>query len=278
MRGTSILGAPACLAEWRTHMRKLLLFVLLAPLVAWGQSAFDGTWRLDLSKAKLPEKPDQYLLQGGTYKCESCVPPYEVKADGQDHQVTGQPYFDTVSVRVVDDETVEFSQKKNGKIVATDKAQVSDDGNQLVDEFTWQPEASGKQQNGKAVSTRVAKGPAGSHAISGSWRGEKLQEFSEEAMIVTYKSTADGLSMKVGTGESYDARFDGKDYPFKGDPGVTSVSLKKIDANTIEETDKRDGRVIFVSRLTVLPDGKTMKIAVDDKLHGTTSSYVFTKQ
>jgi hypothetical protein len=258
-------------------MKKFLFVVLLAPLSAWGQTAFDGTWRLDLSKAQLPKKPDIYLLQNGTYKCETCAPPYEVKADGQDHKITGHPFFDTLSVRVVNDKTVELTEKKNGKIVGTDKSTVSEDGNQLVDEFTWQPEASNKQQSGKAASTRVAKGPAGSHAISGSWRGEKLQDFSQEALILTYKSAGDGLTMKAGTGESYDAKFDGKDYPFKGDPGVTSVSLKKINANTIEETDKRDGKVIFVSRMTISPDGKTMKIDVDDKLHGTTSSYVASK-
>jgi hypothetical protein len=258
-------------------MKKLLFVVLLAPLSAWGQTAFDGTWRLDLSKTQLPKKPDIYLLQNGTYKCETCAPPYEVKADGQDHKITGHPFFDTLSIRVVNDKTVELTEKKNGKIVGTDKSTVSEDGNQLVDEFTWQPEASNKQQSGKAASTRVAKGPAGSHAISGSWRGEKLQDFSQEALILTYKSAGDGLTMKAGTGESYDAKFDGKDYPFKGDPGVTSVSLKKINANTIEETDKRDGKVIFVSRMTISPDGKTMKIDVDDKLHGTTSSYVASK-
>ncbi len=258
-------------------MKKLLFVLLLMPLSVWGQTAFDGTWRVDLSKAQLPKKPDKYLLQNGTYKCETCAPPYEVKADGQDHKVTGHPYFDTVSVRVVNDKTVELTEKKNGKIVGTDKSTVSGDGNQLAEEFTWQPEASNKQQSGKAASTRVAKGPAGSHAISGSWRGEKLQDFSPDALIVTYKSTGDGLSMKAGTGESYDAKFDGKDYPFKGDPGVTSVSLKKINANTIEEADKRDGKVIFVSRMTISRDGKTMKIEVDDKLHGTTSSYVASK-
>ncbi len=258
-------------------MKKLLFVLLLAPLSVWGQTAFDGTWRVDLSKAQLPKKPDKYLLQNGTYRCETCAPAFEVKADGQDHKVTGHPYFDTVSVRVVNDKTVELTEKKNGKIVGTDKSTVSNDGNQLAEEFTWQPEASNKQQSGKAASTRVAKGPAGAHAISGSWRGEKLQDFSPDALIVSYKSSGDGLSMKAGTGESYDAKFDGKDYPFKGDPGVTSVSLKKINANTIEEADKRDGKVIFVSRMTISRDGKTMKVEVDDKLHGTTSSYVASK-
>ena len=118
-------------------MRKLLFFMLLTPLFAWGQTVFDGTWRVDLSKAQLPKKPDKYLLQSGTYKCETCAPPYEVKADGQDHKVTGHPYFDTLSVRVVNDKTVEFTQKKNGRIMGTDKSTVSNDGNQLVDEFTW---------------------------------------------------------------------------------------------------------------------------------------------
>jgi len=117
-------------------MKKLLFVLLLTPLSVWGQTAFDGTWRVDLSKAQLPKKPDKYLLQNGTYKCETCAPPFEVKADGQDHKVTGHPFFDILSVRVVNDKTVELTEKRNGKIVGTDKSTVSDDGNQLAEEFT----------------------------------------------------------------------------------------------------------------------------------------------
>jgi len=49
-------------------------------------------------------------------------------------------------------------------------------------------------------------------------------------------------------------------------------------ANTMEETDKRDGKVISVSHMTVAPDGKTMTIAVDDKLHGTSLQFMAEKQ
>jgi hypothetical protein len=246
-------------------------------MVTEGQTAFDGTWRFD-RKQFLSDKPYKYLLQSGTFKCETCPQPYDVRADGEDHKLTGHPYFDAMSVRVVNGKTVEYSQKKNGKIVGTGQWHVSDDGNQLVREFTWQPKASSKQVHAKEVSTRVEKGPQGSHAISGAWRVEKLQDVSEQAVVVTFKSAADGLFMKSGTGESYDAKFDGKDYPVKGDPEVTSVSLKKIDASTIDETYKRDGKIVLVNRVTVLPGGKTMKFAANDKLHGTTSSYVLTKQ
>jgi hypothetical protein len=50
--------------------------------------------------------------------------------------------------------------------------------------------------------------------------------------------------MSDPTGDSFTAKFDGKEYPFKGDPGIPGVSLKKIDENSIEETDIRKGEVI----------------------------------
>ena len=77
--------------------------------------------------------------------------------------------------------------------------------------------------------------------------------------------------------QSYAAKLDGKDVPYVGDPGTTSVSLKRI-GDSIEETDKRDGKVISVSKMTVAPDGKTMTIVVADKLHGSTATYVAEKQ
>jgi hypothetical protein len=72
--------------------------------------------------------------------------------------------------------------------------------------------------------------------------------------------------MSDPTGDSFNAKVDGKKYPFKGDPGVTGVSLKRIDGNAIEETDIRKGEVITIARMTVDPDGKMMRVAVEDKL------------
>jgi hypothetical protein len=74
------------------------------------------------------------------------------------------------------------------------------------------------------------------------------------------------------------AKFDGKDYPYHGDPGITTASLKKIDANNIEETDKRNGKVIFVTRLTVSADGKTLVAVGEDKLRSQTNEWVLEKQ
>ena len=117
-------------------MKKPLWFALfvslLMPAVAMAQSAFDGTWKIDIKTAQFPKKPDVYLLQDGMYHCRTCAPAIDVKADGQDQKVTGHPYYDMVSVKVIDDHTIEITNKKNGKTVATAKNMVSADGNTLT--------------------------------------------------------------------------------------------------------------------------------------------------
>ena len=121
-------------------MKRLLVFgfllALLLPAVAVGQDAFDGTWKVDINKAQMPTKPDVYLLQDGMYHCKTCVPPIDVKADGTDQMVTGHPYYDSISVKVVDDHTTMETEKKDGKVVATSKTTVSADGSTAAFEFS----------------------------------------------------------------------------------------------------------------------------------------------
>src|SRR5205814_351396 len=88
------------------------------------------------------QPPLTILLQNGMYRCSSCKPPVQAKADGQEHKVTGQPDFDTLTVREIDQHTVEFARKKDGRPTAKRKYMVSDDGNTLHVEFTDHPAAS----------------------------------------------------------------------------------------------------------------------------------------
>jgi hypothetical protein len=79
-------------------MKKLLFLLLLVPVLGWAQSPFEGTWKIDLSKTKLPKKPDVLLVQNGMYECKTCTPPINVKADGQFQKVSGSPYEDMIKV------------------------------------------------------------------------------------------------------------------------------------------------------------------------------------
>jgi len=63
----------------------------------------------------------------------------------------------------------------------------------------------------------------------------------------------DGKPMHV----QYSAKFDGKDYPATGIANADAVSLKRIDANTIETLQKKDGKVVMTITTKVSKDGKT---------------------
>jgi hypothetical protein len=56
------------------------------------------------------------------------------------------------------------------------------------------------------------------------------------------------------------------------------VTLKRIGDRTIEGTDKRDGKIVAVYRMTVSPDGKLIHAEYHDKQHGTTTSFTMEKQ
>ena len=263
-------------------MKKLsliaLLMLSLTPVLLLAQSAFDGTWKVDMNKVEFPKKPDVYLLQNGTYECKTCAPPVKVKADGQDQTVAGHPYYDTAAIKVISDNEIEETDKKNGQTVTTSKTTVSPDGNSLIFEFSDSSNTNAAPVTGNGKETRVAKGPAGSHAISGSWRISKFETLSDNAITWTYKVSSDELTMTTPTGQSYTAKLDGTAAAYKGDPGTDGVSVKMMGKNTLEETDKRGDKVISVSKMTLEPDGKAAKISVEDKLHGTTTQFVAVKQ
>jgi len=254
-----------------------LLILIFVGIPALGQNAFDGTWRLNMKDAQF-KGTQKYLLKDGLYNCDTCDPKIQgLKADGQPHATSGSPYYDSVTVRELDDHTVEFVSTKNGKPAGRAKVTVSGDGNTTTMEQTFLSE-NGQQNTEKDVYRRVGEVPAGANKISGTWQQEKIEDASQSETTLTYKATADGLSMSDGMGDSYTAKFDGKDYPYKGDPGTTSVSLKRVDANTVEETDKRNGKVISVAHMIVQPDKKTMKIVIEDKVHNSVESLTANKE
>jgi hypothetical protein len=246
------------------------------------QSDFEGAWKVDLTKSGMPDKADVFLLQNGTYQCKTCVPPINVKADGEDHAISGNPYYDAVAVKILDDRSIETTEKKNGRIVATSKMVVSADGNTAAFEFTDSCKNTPEPVVGKRIMTRVAKTkrpPAASHVISGSWRTSKMESLSDNALAFTFKVEGDSLNMTNPTGQTYTAKLDGTDAPYKGDPGINSVSTLRLGKDTFMETGKRDGKTITTKRFMVTPgDGKTMTVIVGDALTGGATVLTAVKQ
>jgi|HubBroStandDraft_1064217.scaffolds.fasta_scaffold00023_54 hypothetical protein len=257
-------------------MKILVTAALLLPAVAFASSPFDGTWKTRVDSMKVSGKPDVFeITADGIYSCPSCFPALKLKADGADHPITGNPYHDSVAVRIISATSIERTDKLHGKVMSTSTITVSADGSTLTGKFT---DHTGAQvATGAFSEKRVAAGATGAHAISGTWQQQQVSDANEALRTVAYEMTPEHFSMHWN-GQSYQAKFDGKEYPIEGDPGHTHVTLKKIDANTVEEIDHRMGKVTDEIRLAAAPDGKTLQITDKDLLHGQTTTYTVEKQ
>jgi hypothetical protein len=256
-------------------MKRLLALAVLIPTIAFAKSPFDGTWKTRLDSFQISGNPDNYELIDGMYDCRSCAPPYKIKADGSGQPVPKHDYLDHEAVKVLSPTTVEFTDKKGGKLMSTLTMSVSGDGSRITGKFTSY--VGEKPIDGGFTEVRVGPGAAGAHAISGTWRQDSMSNLSDTARTVTLQSTPNGLKM-MWNGQTTDAMFDGKEYPTAGDPGKTMVTLKKISDSQIEETDRRQRKVFDVIVWTVAADGKTITVVDTDPVHGTKTTYTTEKQ
>ena len=76
-----------------------LVFALM-PAAGAAQSAFDGTWKTDVNSIDYPAKPSVYVFKDGTYECKTCATKIFVKTDGTDQKIEGNPYADTLAVKI----------------------------------------------------------------------------------------------------------------------------------------------------------------------------------
>jgi hypothetical protein len=108
---------------------------------------------------------------------------------------------------------------------------------------TWHLDvAKSKYSPGPAPKSQVLK-------IEASGEGEKV---TSELVSATGAKTVTG----------YTANFDGKPYPITGSEVADTVSLKRIDANTSERSDSKNGKVVQTFTRVVSKDGKTMTVTV----------------
>lgn len=260
----------------RTNIAAAILFAVL-PAVCAAQSVFDGTWKTDVSSVDFPAKPSVFVFKDGTYECKTCAVPTVVKTDGKDQKVVGDPYADTLAVKIIDANHVEIIRKKGGKVVARSKYSVSTDKNSMQHEYTTNSFTNAEVVKGTTSYARIAYDKASTTQMSGSWKAIKADKISDNGLLVTYKSDGVMMAMSTPTGESYSAKTDGTDAPFKGDPGITTVSVK-VRKNTLEETYKRDGKVTGMTKMEVDAAGKKAKVDWINNLTRTNGNYSMMKQ
>ena len=126
---------------------KTVGLALLLSIAAWAvclaaDNPMMGTWKLNESKSKLdPNGPKndtvvysavgeqlKVTVDGVDAKGKAIHSEWTGEADGKDHPVTGSAGEDTRSYKKVDEHTLEFTSKKDGKVTTSGKVVVSADG------------------------------------------------------------------------------------------------------------------------------------------------------
>jgi hypothetical protein len=94
----------------------------------------------------------------------------------------------------------------------------------------------------------------------------KSQTLKIEASGDGVKYTADGIGPdgKPTHGE-FTAQYDGKDYPFTGNPDADTISYKRIDAHNVEAVTKKNGKTTITAKIVVSKDGKTRTLTQTGK-------------
>ena len=136
-----------------TLLRTIILAAMTAMLVpvsqtlAQGTDPSNGTWVLNLEKSKFDPGPAPksqtrtYEVVGGVVKMSGKGVDAEGKDtqmnftgsyDGKDFPTTGNPDADTISLKRIDDSTVEATLKRAGKVVSTSTRAISKDGKVLT--------------------------------------------------------------------------------------------------------------------------------------------------
>jgi hypothetical protein len=89
----------------------------------------------------------------------------------------------------------------------------------------------------------------------------KLEPWEDGAKATVDMVTAQGRAIHYELA----AKYDGKDYPIKGDPLADTIAVKRTDANHAESTWKKDGKVVSRVQEVISRDGKTWTATIATK-------------
>ena len=236
----------------------------------------DGTWLVDMKATQYSAKPKMRALASGIYNCSTCAPAFSVPADGKFHAIKGSPYGTEIAVKVIDAKSVAYEYRAKGKPTGSDIGTVSADGKSMV----WSSKAI--EDNGTVVASegmdvRLAPGPKGSHAISGSWRTGKANSIDAKALTVSFKDTGTMFHTSQPTGYSSVAPIGGKPVPIIGDSSGTMVSVRRVGPTTYVTTNWLKGKQLSAMTIHVV-NSTTISAVNEDKMTGRVTRYTATKQ
>ena len=241
----------------RRFYSSLALACSLAGTLWASDDLFCGKWKLNMEKSKfVGEQIKIQDLGGNKYKWTAGAVSDTITYDGTDQPVS---FGRTISMGPEGTNSWKMVIKKDGRVLSTMTHTISDDGKtQTIKGTETKPDGTTSDFNS------VWKKVSGGSGWGGTWETTDLKFTSpDEWDIEPYEG--DGLSFNTPAYQDVlSMKFDGKDYEEKG-PNVAPGSMssgKRVNARTLEITDKVKGQVMDHTKFEVSPDGKTLTLTV----------------
>lgn len=259
---------------WSDHGVCAMRAVILAAALALGgtsaqaASPFDGLWIDDLKTQMGEAGFDTYLVANGIYKCESCSPPRTYPADGKPRPVPGDASVISESVAVVGSRTIITQIVDPEMIRETTMTVAQNDQTATYVALDKWPGRTSRLRT-EYLAKRVASGPAGAHAVSGSWLGVAYVEVPDEYRSVDLKEK-DGLFTRSNFRHGhYTAKIGGPPAPVTGDSkDIYEAVVRAPDPRTRVETILLDNKPVIERTYSLSNDGKSMVTTVRDPKNG----------
>lgn len=238
----------------------LVLVCVFAATLYAADDPFEGKWKLNQAKSKIAgEQLKIEDLGGNKFKLTSGTVADTIVADGTDQPV----HFDrTLAITPEGANVWKMVFKKDGKVNSSMTHTLSADGKtQTVKGTDTKPDGTTSDFD---VNLKRVGGGSG---WTGTWESTDVKITSPAEWEIS-KYEADGLTFNTPAyQDTISMKFDGKDYEEKG-PNVaagSTTSGKRVNAHTLEVTDKVKGEVMDHTKFEVSPDGKTLTLTVREE-------------
>jgi len=260
------------------RFRYFFPFAMLVPAMSWaGEPLLAGTWIIqpELTTFQVFRSPvlipPLISLDHGVYRRIDCRgDPIEMPADGSFHEVKKQPFFNKMSVRVVDGRRIAIEQKLGDKTTWTGTYTVAKSGAEMTLEF--ENDVAVTPVTGAIEYVREGTSVAGAHPITGTWNPQKLIRLSPSGVSLTFtlertatgQDGADSFTFLAGDGRSAEGIADAHDHPLHGTLEGATLSLYHIAPNVWTMNHKQNGTPVEMLSAKVSDDGNTMTLKQTD--------------
>ncbi len=240
-------------------LKRLFRLLLVVAIATTGlhaaNSTFVGKWKLNPEKSTMHDQMKVTSAGTNRYAFDFGGGPEFIVVNGTD-----QPGLEgsTLAVTAEGPRVWRVVRKKNGHMQISAIWTLSPDGHSLRDDFTGYPD------HGSSFTIHYIYTPiGGASGFAATWDSTSEKAGGVEIEVQPYQDN--GLSfINQAQHSTKNMNFDGKDYPVKDGnaPAGAMSSARRVNASTLEFTEKRNGKVADTQHIQLSPDGKTLTMTI----------------